>query len=415
MDVIVTAQDTGDSTTVEIGEDELVAILKCKASTALYGESLRPAIRRFDIRLRGAQSMLNDDTAMRDVGLSQGDHLELLRLAAREYPEIPTPASYHTGKLQLCCAISPCGKTLFSGSIDGRLTQWNTIDGSMTANMLEEPTQRDTVTAVAVSKDGEWVYAVNPNSAGVRVLSTTSEERFPDLRGHTGPVLHLAVSPGGSKLYTASQREVRVWNTSTGRHEASWSLESGENCTTLQVSPCGGEVYTGTSAGAVHIWGVYAPPIGAKVHTYSKHTSAVTCMTACPNDKGLFTGGNDGQICLWDAMKRKYEASFEGHIQGVTGLSVDADAVRLFSCSQDGAVKVWCVPDRYCMATVQGFAGARSIVLSPCARYFYLCCADGIVARSTALPNSVTQCQTTFQTQTVTSLSQDSDPRCVIS
>ena len=55
----------------------------------------------------------------------------------------------------------------------------------------------------------------------------------------------------------------------------------------------------------------------------------------------LASGGNDGNVRLWDIHSGNQQAVLSGHISDVDDLAFSPDGKTLVSCSADGTVILW--------------------------------------------------------------------------
>ena len=118
------------------------------------------------------------------------------------------------------------------------------------------------------------------------------------LRGHTGAVYRMALSPDGRTLASPSEdKTVRLWD-----------VESGRGLKTLE------------------------------------HQAAVVCVGWSPDGTTLAAGtDNDRKVCLWDAATGRQIRILEGHGGWVEGVAWSRDGKTLASGS---AASTWVEPRR---------------------------------------------------------------------
>src|SRR5262249_4776888 len=90
---------------------------------------------------------------------------------------------------------------------------------------------------------------------------------------------------------------------------------------------------------------------------------AVAVVAASADGKWLATGGNDGQIKLWDAATGAPLRAIAAHAGVVSSLTFSADGIRLFSGSHDKTVRMWQVADGAALGGVSTPAAINAIAL----------------------------------------------------
>lgn len=138
------------------------------------------------------------------------------RVAATLLEVVAAPAAHaqlagHGGPVR-ALAVSADGDSLLSGSFDTSAIRWS-LKTDAAGEVLRY--HAGAVNAVAFLQDGRMITA----GADARLAVWTAGRPQPDqvLEGHTGPVVALAVAPGGSTLASASwDHSVRLWSLAGG-------------------------------------------------------------------------------------------------------------------------------------------------------------------------------------------------------
>ncbi|MEV6844046.1 WD40 repeat domain-containing protein [Actinoplanes sp. NPDC051411] len=96
------------------------------------------------------------------------------------------------------------------------------------------------------------------------------------------------------------------------------------------------------------------------------HAGLVPTVAFQPGGYLLASGGQDGEIILWDAARRQRTGQLPGHRLAVRSLQFSPDGTRLASASSDGTVMIWDVARRRAVRTLTGHTGAvTGLAFSP--------------------------------------------------
>src|SRR5579885_3569228 len=116
------------------------------------------------------------------------------------------------------------------------------------------------------------------------------------MRGHTGAVVDLDISPDSALLASASaDRTARLWHTDTGGQVA--LLPHPVDVYAIRFSPDGAAVASGCYDGAVRLWHTARQQCTA---TLAGHTSWLQSLCFLPGGAQLASGSTDHTVRLWD-------------------------------------------------------------------------------------------------------------------
>jgi WD40 repeat protein/tetratricopeptide (TPR) repeat protein len=203
---------------------------------------------------------------------------------------------------------SPEGEKLASSGDDGSMRLWEATTGQSVV-VLPVLGRRNGASGVSWSADGQMI-ACSGGAAGdvalgrytVELWSAAAAQRTKILRGHSGPVAMVSLSPDGKRLASASSdMTIKLWDVDKGRETSTLHGHQGQ------------------------VWGVSWSPDG----------------------KRLASAGDDQSVKLWDAATGQELVTLRGHTKEVYGVSWSPDGRCLASASEDGTVRLWDVTRGY--------------------------------------------------------------------
>jgi RNA polymerase sigma factor (sigma-70 family) len=248
-------------------------------------------------------------------------------------------------------AFSPDGKHLAAGGgkrgESGLFSLWDTATGQQVAIFARE---KDIVTSVALSPDGQWL-ASGCRDSGV-CLTYYSRDRGEThyLKDHTLPVFAVAFSPDGKLLATAGGEEflkddnkpgeLIVWATAT--QKKLWAYQAPKTLASVAFSPDGRLLATSGADGTTRLLDAKS---GKVIRELKGHEDMVRCVAFSPDGKTLATGSFDEDVKFWDLATGKELTTLRGHQRGILSLAFSPDGRFLATGSgapgKPGQVTIW--------------------------------------------------------------------------
>jgi WD40 repeat protein len=191
-------------------------------------------------------------------------------------------------------------------------------------------------TRVAVCSDGTKIATASDRA--IDVWDMTKEASAINCKGHVGTVTSLAFSPHCDMLATGSNDEtIKIWELSSGKELANLLGHDGA-ISSLAYSPNGKLLVSGSWDGTAKIWDAANYRCNK---TLKGHLGIVVAVATSPDGKLLATGSNDKTIKLWSLSTGAELATLKGHDGIVTGLDFSGDSQLLVSASRDSSLRVW--------------------------------------------------------------------------
>jgi WD40 repeat protein len=333
--------------------------------------------------------------------------------------EVAIALDDHDGRV-VDVEFSPGGDRLATASRDGTVIIWDVPEtrsvgtGQVLAALESEARLAETGNLVKILFLDDASLALGfLGSVEVWDLADTTQPRL-SLRGQTGLIKNLAVSPDQSRLATTGQDGITsVWDLSRGdpllslaSHYAPvdsaafspdgmevvtmdryglakvWDARSlllGERGTfqvdrgtfDAELSPDGQSLALGNVAGPASIWDTSS---GRRLFTLPSGAGPVYRVAYSPDGRRLATVGQDNQIRIWDPATGEQLLAFSGHGAGAAGglfagtldAAFSPDGRSLVTAGADGQAIIWDPATGRKLRTLAGHTGAvQSVVYSP--------------------------------------------------
>ncbi|MBY6160839.1 c-type cytochrome [Mameliella alba] len=158
------------------------------------------------------------------------------------------------------------------------------------------------------------------------LVPPASAEEFTTLKGHGGPIMALAIAPGGAVTSASFDNSLGLWS---GR-QADW-LEGHDAAVTALTWGAGGALVSGGDDFAVRQWQPVKRLLG-------RHKGKVTSLAVSPDGGFVASGSWDGSIRLWSLIPagREGELAYPG--AGVNALGFSADGRHLYAATSKGVL-----------------------------------------------------------------------------
>lgn len=282
-------------TTVVEGREQLQVydVLTGRIQTAI-----RPPTRESEFTIRSEVTFVTDrELAISGLKFHLADSLKGFCLVMGTDPGTPA-AEFSGGRGERSMAPSPDGKLVAAGRTAGGVTLYDRASGDLVRTWK---TQFE-VTALSFAANGRVLAGWESNARRINVWDAQAGDRIGswDVPGQRilDFSLPLALSPDGKRLATGGSfrpESLKVWNTTTGNL----------------------------------FWEVGQP------------ANAACAVSFSPNGRVLATGGEGGEVQLWEVCTGQERLRLHGHRSKVCALAFSRDGDRVASGSTDGTALVW--------------------------------------------------------------------------
>jgi WD40 repeat protein len=250
-------------------------------------------------------------------------------------------------------ALSPDGKLVATGGIDGIIRLWDVETGKLVRCLVGHDSY---VYGLAFSPGGKYLASGGAFDYTARVWEVNTGQPLRVLKGHPNWVSQVAWSGDGMKVIAegGTSGDVSVWNVDSGLKVAKASL--GQYALSLVADPQGDRFAIVTTESAVIVMN---SKTGKAERNLGEVADKCTRLAWSPDGKVLAAGSAKGTF-LFDPSTGKVNGKLDA-----TGHALDwsRDGTRLATASADGTLKLWNPADGTLVHKITG--SATSLHLLP--------------------------------------------------
>jgi len=231
--------------------------------------------------------------------------------------------------------LSPDERTLASGSFDGTLRLWDLESGAPLKSLKAE----GSVLALAWSPDGSLIASGGEGRSQIQVWDIARGEVTASLDvGHTGPMESLDFSPDGRFVASGSRDwTVRVWDFTQNALHRVFDGHEGE-IHVARFSPDGTYLAVTSADKGLRLWNLDPParPLPTAGHSDKAYRAAFS-----PDGSIVATSSEDETIRLWDVDTGEVVQVITGHKSDLYELTFSPDGRILATTGADRTIHLW--------------------------------------------------------------------------
>ncbi|MEM6752696.1 MAG: NB-ARC domain-containing protein, partial [Cyanobacteria bacterium P01_C01_bin.38] len=254
----------------------------------------------------------------------------------------------------LSLAISPSGKILATGDINGQISLWQVADGK---HLLTFKAHQTWIWTVAFSPC-EQILASGSHDGTVKLWDIETGNN-PNTFENLGGVWSVSFSPDGKILAIgSSDNSIYLWDINEGRCLKILYGHT-DDINSLDFNSDGSILVSGSMDSDIRLWDINKYEC---INIFNGHVGTVTSVCFSPDSKTIASGGQDCCVKLWDASTGDCVKTFNGHKDAVFSISFSSNGRKLATSGVNGSVRLWDVEDG-CIKELRGHTSHVSSVV----------------------------------------------------
>jgi WD40 repeat protein/serine/threonine protein kinase len=232
--------------------------------------------------------------------------------------------------------LSPDGRRVLTGSLDGTAKLWEIADGMMRYPALQH---RGRISAVSFSPDGQNVLTASWDWTA-RLWDAKTGKPIGSPIQHNSTICSAAFSRDGTKIITGAgslDKTARIWNARTGGL-ACPPLQHPSGVVAVAFTPNGNMAVTVGADHAVRLWNAHN---GQPLWPPFLHPGEIQAFAISPDNRSILTGCSDSAARLWDVGTGALMRQPIWHPGPVLSVAFSPDGQRFLTGCQDGKARLW--------------------------------------------------------------------------
>lgn len=238
------------------------------------------------------------------------------------------------------CQFGTDGK-LYSMDNTMHVAVWDVKEGKIIKRMNAGYEVLQTMT---VSPDGKYLAGAGFQGI-IRIWNLEKLEIEKEIQAHTGGIYGLSFSPDSKSIASSGYDEtVRIWDWKQEK-ELKVLEDQSVVISDVEFSPDG--KYLASSSWDKTIY-IRDTKTWDTIKVIQAHDNAINTLAFSDDSKYLASGATnnavwkaDNSVRLWEVPSGKKVCEFNGHLDGVNKVVFEPQTHRIFSCSNDGTIKLW--------------------------------------------------------------------------
>lgn len=238
----------------------------------------------------------------------------------------------------MCCAFSPSGQLVASGGLDNVCSVFTLSDREGKCSKVL--TGHDGYLSDCVFMSDKQILTSSGDQSSI-LWDIQTGQQITSLKAHVGEVDCLAVHDDYNALLSGStDMTVKLWDLRGGMANQTFPGHGGD-IGAVKWMPNGTSFITASDDGSSRLFDIRSDQELACFALQEPYQVGATSVACSASGRILFTGYDDFNVLIWDALKCEQISGLAGHDNRVSCLGVDKEGIALCTGSWDSFLKTW--------------------------------------------------------------------------